>query len=454
MNNNPPIETLAPHSQEAEEALLGAVLINNDALIEVSAIIKAEDFFFLRNQYVFEAMLRLDERREIIDNLTLGEELKNQGRLDAIGGRSYLTYLLSESATAMNADVYAAIVARTATRRRLLKASVDISQLAKSEDMPVGDVVQEAQSVFFSAIEGHQSEGDLQSIFDIASADYDRLQPLVENGRITGLPTGFDALDVALGGLQDTDLLILAGRPGMGKTSLQGGITANVGRDDGVVAVFSAEMSKEQYVQRIIASESGLDMAAVRNGSLTHAQWQTYQKYSGIVSTWPIFIDDTTAITPEQILIRARRLQHRYGLRLIIIDHLGKLGKGDNRDEYAAVSYNVTECKNLAKRLRVPVLLAAQLNRNVETRLDKHPKLSDLRDSGRIEEEADVIMFLYRDEYYNPNTADKGTVEINIAKNRNGATSGDSPVLMSFKAQCTKFTNDVVKRVSLESWLG
>lgn len=451
---NPSNENLAPHSQEAEEALLGAVLINNDALIEASAIIKVDDLFFLRNQYVFEAMLRLDERHDIIDILTISEELKNQGRLDAIGGRSYLTYLLSESATAMHAEVYAGIVARTATRRRLLKASSDISHLAKSEDMAVEAVVQEAQSVFFSAIEGHQSEGDLQSIFDIASADYDRLQPLVENNQITGLPTGFDALDAALGGLQDTDLLILAGRPGMGKTSLQGGITANVGRAGGIVAVFSAEMSKAQYFQRMVASESGLDMAAVRNGSLTHAQWNTYQTYSGIVSSWPVFIDDTVAITPEQMLTRARRLQHRHGLSLIIIDHLGKLGKGNNRDEYAAISHNVAQCKDLARRLGVPVLLAAQLNREVEKRPDKRPKLSDLRDSGRIEEEADVVMFLYRDEYYNPNTPDKNTVEIAIAKNRNGKTSGDDPVLMGFKAHCTKFTNDEVRKVNLTDWSG
>ncbi|GIK62934.1 MAG: replicative DNA helicase [Chloroflexota bacterium] len=380
-----PEEGLAPHSQEAEEALLGAILINNDALFEVASFLRADDFFFLRNQYVWEAMMRLQERNEVIDSLTLIEELRNQGRLDSIGSGSYITYLLSNSATAMNAEIYGRIVERTATRRRLLKASVEIAQLAKSEDMDVNEVIERAEANLFSVTE-RRLKREVTIIQDVLAEYYDRIEYLYRTrDKQSGVPTGFIDLDRLLGGLQKSDLLIVAARPGMGKTSFGLNIARNAARAGGRVAVFSLEMSNEQLVQRFIASESGIDSQKLRLGDLDDREWGLFTQSAARLSELPIFLDDTVAITPIQLRTKCRRLKREFDINLVIVDYLqlmnGKQGdRNQNREQ--EISYISQSLKELARELNLPVLALGQLNRAVEQRADKRPQLSDLRESG------------------------------------------------------------------------
>ncbi|MBI5929146.1 MAG: replicative DNA helicase [Chloroflexi bacterium] len=378
-------ESLAPHSQEAEEAVLGAVLINNDALFEVAAFLRADDFFFLRNQYVWEAMMRIQERNEAIDSLTLMDELRNQNRLDAIGGGSYITYLLSNSATSMNAEIYGRIVERTATRRRLLKASTEISQLATSQDMDVNEVIERAEASLFTVTE-RRLKRDVTLIHDVLAEYYDRIEYLYRtHDKQSGVPTGFIDLDRLLGGLQKSDLLILAARPGMGKTSFGLNIARNAARAGGRVAVFSLEMSNEQLVQRFIASEAGIDSQKLRLGDLDEREWGLFTQSAARLSELPIFLDDTVAITPIQLRTKCRRIKREFDINLVIVDYLqlmnGKQGeRNPNREQ--EISYISQSLKELARELNVPVLALGQLNRAVEQRADKRPQLSDLRESG------------------------------------------------------------------------
>lgn len=446
-----PDELLAPHNQDAEEGVLGSILVNNYALIEVD--LKADDFFFLRNVKIWESIQRLAKRNEAIDNISLIDDLRNHGDLDNVGGGSYITYLMTGTATSLNVAIYAAIVARCATRRRLLRAAGNISDLAQRSDLDINEVVQKSEAELFRATDTGNKNDDLIPIVEIISDDYDRLQFIVDGGKITGLHTGFTALDDFLGGFQDEHLIVAAGRPGMGKSSLQAGIAANVARAGGKVGIISAEMSKREFMQRIISQESGINIQLLNSGKLTKAEWQLYQKHAAIVSQWGIAIDDTNEITTAQILKKALRMQHYYGLDLLVIDHLGRLGKPHGiEDEFEALSHNVQKSKTIARAIKRPVLLASQLNREVDKRVDKRPKLTDLRGTGRIEEEADLVIFLYRDEYYNPQTSEKNRVELHVAKNRHGATTGDHPIMLGFSPTCAKFLNTEFQEIDLTTY--
>lgn len=447
-----PEEGLAPHSQEAEEALLAAVLINNHALLEVAAFLRADDFFFLRNQYVWEAMMRLQERDEMIETLTLIDELRNQDRLDAIGGGAYVTYLLSNSATAMNAEVYGRIVERTATRRRLLKSSTEIAQLAKSQEMDVNEVIERAEASLFAVTE-HRLKRDVTLIHDVLAQYYDRVEYLYRtHDKQSGVPTGFIDLDRLLGGLQKSDLLVLAARPGMGKTSFGLNIARNAARAGGRVAVFSLEMSNEQLVQRFIASESGIDSQKLRLGDLDDREWALFTQSAGRLSELPIFLDDTVAITPIQLRTKCRRLHREFEINLVIVDYLqlmnGKQGeRNPNREQ--EISYISQSLKELARELNVSVLALSQLNRAVEQRADKRPQLSDLRESGSIEQNSDVVMFIYRDDMYNENSEAPNQAEIIIAKHRNGPTGN---VSLYFDKRLTQFRDLMKQSIDLTNY--
>lgn len=447
-----PEESLAPHSQEAEEAALGAVLINNDALLEVAAFLRADDFFFLRNQYVWEAMMRIQERNEVIDNLTLMEELRNQNRLDAIGGASYLTYLMSNTPTSLNAEIYGRIVERTATRRRLLKAAGEISDLAKSEDMDVNEVIERSEASLFTVTE-RRLKRDVTLIHDVLADYYDRVKYLYETqDKQSGVPTGFVDLDRLLGGLQKSDLLVLAARPGMGKTSFGLNIARNAARAGGRVAVFSLEMSNEQLVQRFIASESGIDSQKLRLGDLDDREWGLFTQSAARLSELPIFLDDTVAITPIQLRTKCRRIKREFDINLVIVDYLqlmnGKQGeRNSNREQ--EISYISQSLKELARELNVPVVALGQLNRAVEQRADKRPQLSDLRESGAIEQNSDVVMFIYRDDVYNENSEAPNQAEIIIAKHRNGPTG---TVSLYFDKRLTQFRDLMKQSIDLTNY--
>lgn len=419
-------EKLPPHSIEAEEAVLGSLLIDPDAIFEVAAFLKAEAFYREQNKWVYEAILNLYEKREPIDLITLAERLAKDDKLNEIGGEGYLIGLINTVPTAINAPSYGRLVEAAALRRKMIKAAGTIAKLAYDENEDIEIVIDRAEQTLFAVTE-ERTTRDLVPIKDIASQYLDRIFALAgQTGELIGIPTGFTDLDRILSGLNKSDLIILAARPGMGKTSLQMGVALTAGlRHNKRVAIFSMEMSAEQLVQRMVASETRIDSQRLRRGELYEQEWGIFQEVVGRLSETFIFIDDTPGLSPTQLRTKCRRLYAERGLDLILIDYL-QLMQSDriNNNRVQEISDISRGLKNLARELNVPVLAAAQLSRAVEQRQDKRPVLSDLRDSGSIEQDADIVMFIYRDEYYNPDTTERPNIaEINIAKHRNGPTA-------------------------------
>ncbi len=388
---------LAPHSVEAEEALLGAILINPEAMVDVIAFLRGDDFFILRNSWVWEAMTRLNERGEAIDNLTVIEELRNQGRLEDAGGGAYITYLINNTPTSLHAEVYGRIIERAAIRRRILEAAGQIAQLASTEDADINEVVDRSEATLF-AVTGRNTKKDIVPLHEAITDYYDRIEALyLQQEDPHGVPTGFAGIDKLLGGLQKSDLVILAARPGMGKTSLILNIALNAARyGHSRVAVFSLEMSKEQLVQRLVSSETGINTQQLRLGQISESEWDRFVHATGKLGELPIFLDDTPAISPMQMRGKCRRLYREHGLDLVIVDYLqlmssmGVARRSENRvQEVSAISRNL---KELARELNVPVIAASQLSRAVEQRGDKRPVLSDLRESGCLAGNTQVTM--------------------------------------------------------------
>jgi replicative DNA helicase len=419
------IERLPPHSLEAEEAVLGSLLIDPDALFEVSSFLRPEAFYRTANRWIYESILSLSEQREPLDFVTLTEDLRRREQLEEVGGEAYVISLINAVPTAINARNYAKLVEAAALRRKLIGAAGTIANLAYDEAEDINVVIDRSESALFSISE-QRTTRDLVPVKQIAGEYLDRVQRLMEQGDdIIGVPTGFTDLDRLLGGLNRSDLLILASRPGMGKTSLQNAIALTAAMRYGKrVAMFNLEMSGEQLVQRMIAAETRIDSQRLRRGQLHEHELPIFMEAIGRLSETRIFIDDTPSITTNQLRTKCRRLYAEHGLDLIIIDYLQLMSaEHSTNNRVMEISEISRGLKGLARELDVPVLAAAQLSRAVEQRQDKHPQLSDLRDSGSIEQDADIVMFIYRDEYYNPDTTERPNIaELAIAKHRNGPT--------------------------------
>lgn len=419
------IERLPPHSIEAEEAVLGSLLIDPDAIFDVSSFLRPDAFYRVQNRWVYEAILSLSDRREPIDFVTLTEELRRREQLEEVGGEAYIISLINTVPTSINARNYARLVEAAALRRKMIQAASTIAELAYNEAEDINVVIDRAEQALFSISE-ERTTRDLVPIKQIARDYLERIEDLHARGDdVIGIPTGFTDLDRLLGGLNRSDLIIVAARPGMGKTSLQNAIALTAAmRYRKRVAIFNLEMSGEQLVQRMIAAETKIDSQRLRRGDLKEHEWPIFMEAIGRLSETSIFIDDTPNITPNQLRTKCRRLYAEHGLDLVMIDYLQLMqAERTTNNRVQEISEISRGLKSLARELDVPVLAAAQLSRAVEQRQDKRPLLSDLRDSGSIEQDADIVMFIYRDEYYNPDTTDRPNIaEINVAKHRNGPT--------------------------------
>jgi replicative DNA helicase len=446
----PPTATaqIVPHSREAEEAVLGAVLINPEAYYDVASFLRADDFYIHRHRWVWETFTRLHERRSPIDLLTVTEELDQLGQLEETGGPAYLTALISNVPTSLHAEAYGRIVESNAIRRRMLTAANEIAKLAYQQEASVDTVMDEAERAVFGVSE-RRTTRDLRSIQEVLSEYYDRIDQLSSRSDETyGVPTGFTDLDRLLGGLQPSDLLIVAGRPGTGKTAFMLSAAKNAAQKNKKhVAIFSLEMSNEQLVQRIISQETGIDSQRLRSGKLEGDEWAIFAHAVEVLSDTMIFLDDTPGLTPLQLRTKCRRLHAEFNLDLVLVDYLQLMSSGvraENRVQ--EVSYISRNLKILARELNVPVLAAAQLSRAVEQRADKEPQLSDLRESGSLEQDADIVMFINRPELYDKDTLLKNVAQIKVAKHRNGPVG---QVEMVFRSNIAKFENAATYQVNL-----
>ncbi|MEX1019868.1 MAG: replicative DNA helicase [Litorilinea sp.] len=440
-----------PASMEAERAVLGALMIDPDAIIKVANFLRASDFYRERHAWIYDAMSTLNERHEPLDFVTLVEELERRDQLEEIGGPAYISELISGTPTAMYVDYYARIVERTAILRRLIAAAGNIAELAYDESHDVDDVVDRAEQIIFGISES-RIHRDLVPIRAIMTDVVDHIDFLTRNkGTLMGVPTGFVMMDKLLGGFQKSDLIILAGRPGMGKTSFELTLAMNAAmRYQSRVAIFSLEMSNEQLVQRLLSMETGIDSHRLRLGDIHDDEWPILMEGANMLSGTPIFIDDTPAASVNDVRTKARRLYAEHGLDLILIDYMQLMsgnssGRNDNRQQ--EISYISRSLKSLARELNVPVIAASQLSRAVESRADKRPMLSDLRESGSIEQDADVVLFIYREDYYIEDTDRQNIADIIVAKHRHGSTG---TVSLFFRKELTQFRDLEIQRTELD----
>jgi len=420
---------IPPQNTDAEASLLGAILIDSDAIVKIADDVQSVDFYDPRHERIYEAIVQLYEKHQPIDVLTLSEQLKNSGFLEFIGGGAYLTELTNFVPTAAHVEQYANIVSQKGMRRRLIKASQDIAELGYDERQSLQELIEEAESRLFEVSQQHVKQ-DVTSLETILSESFDRLDELhKDKGKMRGVPTGFKDLDSLLAGLQRSDLIILAARPSMGKTALALNIAHNVAlKANEAVLMFSLEMSKEQLVDRLLAMESGVDAWALRTGNLSDSDFEKIGQAMGSLSEAQMFIDDSPGISVSDLRTKARREAHHRPLGLIIVDYLqlmsggGRYGNEGNRVlEISEISRGL---KGIARELHVPVMALSQLNRSVENRSPQIPQLADLRESGSIEQDADVVAFIYREDFYNPDTDRKNITDIIIKKHRNGPIGG------------------------------
>jgi len=417
--------TQPPQNSEAEASLLGALLIDSDAIVKIADSLSSTDFFDPKHQKIYEAINQLYEAHSAIDVLTLADRLKNNGHLDSVGGPSYLTELTNFVPTAAHVEQYADIVAQKAMRRRLITASREITGLGYDETKQLRELIEEAESRLFEVSQQHIKQNVI-SLEAILAESFDRLDDLhKDKQKIRGIPTGFKDIDNTLAGFQRSDLIVLAARPSMGKTALALNFAHNVAvQANQPVLIFSLEMSKEQLVDRLLSMESGVDAWALRTGNLTDTDFEKIGQAMGTLSEAQIFIDDTPGITVSDLRTKARREAHQRPLGLIVVDYLQLMsggnrfsGEGNRVQEISEISRGL---KGVARELNVPVLALSQLSRSVESRSPQIPQLADLRESGSIEQDADVVAFIYREDYYNAETDRKKLTDIFIKKHRNG----------------------------------
>ncbi|MCD6519939.1 MAG: replicative DNA helicase [Anaerolineae bacterium] len=444
------VDRLPPQNLDAERSVLGSLLIDPDAIIKVGSFLRPEDFYNEAHQAIYRALLKLHEKRQPLDLVTVTDELERQGQLDFVGGAAYLTSLINAVPTSIHVEYYGHIVERTSIMRQLIDAAGRIAALAYEEREEVDEVIDKAEQILFEVSQRRISRA-LIPIRDIIKEYYDRIEFLVEHrDESLGVPTGFVDLDRLLGGLQPSDLIIIAARPAMGKTSLAISIACNAAlRYNSVVAFFTLEMSAEQVVQRMISSHAGIDSQRLRLGRIEDTEWEEFTRVSGMLSEAQIFIDDTPSPSPMEIRTKARRLAAEYKLDLIIIDYLQLMEGGDRRAENRAqeIAYISRSLKSLARELKVPVVALSQLSREIERRADKRPLLSDLRESGSIEQDADVVMFIHRQDFYDETSEREHIADIIVAKHRNGPTD---TVSLYFDPSLTKFSDLVMREIDEE----
>ncbi len=416
-----------PQSVDVESSLLGCILIDPDAIVKVSDLIGSIDFYDERHRLIYEACVRLYEQQTPIDIITLSEELKKSGDLQRVGGPTYLTELTNTVPTATHAEQYAGIISTKSIRRRLISVSNEIAQVGHDEKRSIAELVEEAESKLFEVSQRHV-KNDIVSMEDVLAESFERLDELhKDKGTTRGIPTGYKDLDAKLAGFQRSDLIILAARPSMGKTALALNFAQNVAVGSGyAVLMFSLEMSKEQLVDRLLASEAGVNSWNLRTGNLSDSDFEKIGHAMGILSEAKLYIDDTPGITVSELRTKARREAHKRELGLIIVDYLqlmsggSKFGGSDNRvQEVSEISRGL---KGVARELNVPVIALSQLSRSVESRSPQIPQLSDLRESGSIEQDADVVAFIYREDYYNHESERPNIMDVLIQKHRNGPT--------------------------------
>ena len=432
-----------PHSIEAEQAVIGGLLLDNRSWENIADKLVDEDFYRFDHRLLFAAIRELESRNEPFDAVTLSQCLERNDKLEQAGGLLYLGRLAKDTPSAANIVAYANIVREKSVLRQLISVGTDISSSAYvPEGRDSKELLDNAEkNVFRIAEQGVRGEGGFQDMKTLLSKTVDKIDHLFNSdGGITGIATGFDKFDEMTTGLQEADLVIVAGRPSMGKTTFAMNIVENAAiADKQSVAVFSMEMPGDSLAMRMISSLGRVDQHHIRTGNLTDEDWARITSAIHILSEAKIFIDDTPALSPNEIRARARRLKRQHGLGLIVIDYLQLMqvhGSSENRaTEISEISRSL---KAMAKELKVPVIALSQLNRSLEQRPDKRPVMSDLRESGAIEQDADLIVFIYRDEVYNDDSPQKGVAEIIIAKQRNGPI-GKS--LLTFLGKYTKFEN-------------
>ncbi|MCL5022641.1 MAG: replicative DNA helicase [Nitrospirae bacterium] len=434
------LDKLPPQNVEAEQSILGAILLENDALPKAIEILSPEDFYREAHRKLFNSMTDLFERNEAIDIITVTDTLKRKNELEAVGGVTYLSHLVNQVPTAANVRYHAKIVKEKALLRALLKSATEIAAKVYESSLQADEMVDYAERTIFD-ISDKRTKTSFFTLKDVMKSSFEMIEHLYDKKEaITGIPSGFADLDDLTTGFQPGDLIIIGGRPSMGKTALGLNIAQHVAIEvREPVAIFSLEMSKEQLAMRMLCSEARVDSNSVRKGFIRKEDWHKLTSAAGRLADAPIFIDDSSGISVLEMRAKARRLKMEHGgLSLVLVDYLQLMrGRGNFERREQEISDISRSLKGLAKELKVPVIALSQLNRAVEQRGEKKPTLADLRESGAIEQDADVIIFLYRDEVYNKNNpSNRGEAEINIAKQRNGPTS---TITLTFLSNCTRF---------------
>ncbi len=436
------IERVPPQNIEAEQAVLGAMLIKKEAIAEVSQLLKPSDFYREAHRIVYETMLELFNRNEAVDLITVTEQLRKNDSLEKAGGIAFVTSLANAVPTAANVEYHARIVEEKAQLRNLINSATEIAGMAYEANDDIADIMDKSEKMILE-VAARQNGGAFIPIKEILMDTFSKIEKLYESkGGLTGLPSGFKDLDKLTSGLQPSDLILVAARPSMGKTAFTLNIATHVAvHENKSVAFFSLEMSKEQLVQRMLCSEGGIDSQRLRVGELEENDWEKLINAADQLSRAPIYIDDTAGITVMELRSKARRLKAEHDLQLIVIDYLqlmqGRSSKNsDNRQQ--EISEISRSLKALARELNVPVIALSQLSRSVESRQVKKPMLSDLRESGSLEQDADIVMFLYREDYYDPETENKNITDVIIAKHRNGPVD---TIQLFFHKQFTKFAD-------------
>lgn len=433
------LDRTPPQNIEAEQAVLGAVFLDREALIRASEIIKPEDFYRTTHQRIYQVMMELFEDDQPVDLVTVTTELNNRKWLEEIGGVSYLSDLANSVPTAANIGYYANNVEEKSILRRLIKAATQIASSGYAGEDVVADVLSQAEKSILD-IAGRRTSDGFIPIKDVLLETYERIELLHNsNSDLTGIPSGYRDLDKMTSGFQASDLIILAARPSVGKTAFALNVAQNVAARAGeTVAIFSLEMSAPQLVQRMLCAEGNIDANRMRTGSFQESDWEKLTMAISTLSKAPIYIDDSPGITVSQIRSKCRRLKAEQGLGVILIDYLQLIhgsGRENRQQEISAISRTL---KGIARELNCTVIALSQLSRAVEQRQDKRPMLSDLRESGSIEQDADIVAFLYRDDYYDQETENKNVIEILIAKQRNGPVG---KVELAFLKEYNKFVN-------------
>ena len=434
------IERIPPHNEEAERSVLGAAMLNKEVLFDILEEVKEDDFYNESHKEIFRAIWELYRKNSAVDMLTVCEELKSRQSLDMVGGRAYIATLTAEVPSTANGREYAKIIAEKAIMRQMIRTAEDITEKGYESKMAAREILDYAESGIFQIAQMRQ-KNDYTKIQDVLLENLKIIDAAAQNkDKITGIPTGFHDLDEKTSGLQRSDLIIVAARPGMGKTAFALNIAQQSAVKHGTSAIiFSLEMSKEQLGQRLLAMQARVEMQKLKQGDLDRKDWDRVSLGVDELNNSRIVIDDTPGISLMEMRNKCRRLKAEQGLDLIVVDYLQLMtfeGKTDNRQqEISALSRNM---KLLAREMNCPVILLSQLSRAPELRQDKRPMLSDLRESGSIEQDADIVIFLYRDDYYNENTEKPGVCEVNIAKHRSGPTH---KIELTWVSRYTKFSD-------------